>query len=176
MPNDFILVTGANGEIGQGLLASLSEENAERIIALDLKPLDPSLKSLCHTFYQGDILDVSLLKEIGSKFSIGTIHHLASILSTRAEHHPETAHRVNVSGTLNLVHFAIEQAESRAEPVKFIYPSSIAVYGLPDLKTKAEAGRVNEDQWCMPTTMYGCNKLYCEHLGRYYSEHHRQRR
>ncbi len=22
--------------------------------------------------------------------------------------------------------------------------------------------------------MYGCNKLYCEHLGRYYAEHYRQ--
>ena len=65
MPNDFMLVTGANGEIGHGLLASLCEEHAERIIALDLKPLDPSLKSMCHTFYQGDILDAALLKEIG---------------------------------------------------------------------------------------------------------------
>jgi nucleoside-diphosphate-sugar epimerase len=26
----------------------------------------------------------------------------------------------------------------------------------------------------MPTTMYGCNKLYCEHLGRYYTSHYRQ--
>lgn len=26
----------------------------------------------------------------------------------------------------------------------------------------------------MPTTMYGCNKLYCEHLGRYYADHYRQ--
>ena len=25
-----------------------------------------------------------------------------------------------------------------------------------------------------PTTMYGCNKLYCEHLGRYYSQHYKQ--
>jgi nucleoside-diphosphate-sugar epimerase len=26
----------------------------------------------------------------------------------------------------------------------------------------------------MPTTMYGCNKLYCEHLGRYYDSHYKQ--
>jgi nucleoside-diphosphate-sugar epimerase len=26
----------------------------------------------------------------------------------------------------------------------------------------------------MPTTMYGCNKLYCEHLGRYYADYYRQ--
>ena len=31
-----------------------------------------------------------------------------------------------------------------------------------------------EDLWNAPATMYGCNKLYCEHLGRYYSEHYKQ--
>src|SRR5205085_11945072 len=25
-----------------------------------------------------------------------------------------------------------------------------------------------------PTTMYGCNKLYCEHLGGYYARHYKQ--
>jgi threonine 3-dehydrogenase len=28
--------------------------------------------------------------------------------------------------------------------------------------------------WTFPITMYGCNKLYGEHLGRYYSRHYRQ--
>ena len=27
------------------------------------------------------------------------------------------------------------------------------------------AGKVREDDWMQPTTMYGCNKLYCEQLG-----------
>src|SRR5260370_41699794 len=55
-----------------------------------------------------------------------------------------------------------------------MYPSSIAAYGLPDLETKARVGRVGEDDWNRPTTMYGCNKLYCEHLGRYYGAHYKQ--
>ena len=46
-----------------------------------------------------------------------------------------------------------------------MYPSSIAAYGLPDLETKTRAGKVKEDDWMQPTTMYGCNKLYCEQLG-----------
>jgi nucleoside-diphosphate-sugar epimerase len=58
--------------------------------------------------------------------------------------------------------------------VVFLYPSSIAAYGLPDVATKAAAGRVVETEWNVPTTMYGCNKLYCEHLGRYYAEHYKQ--
>jgi nucleoside-diphosphate-sugar epimerase len=58
--------------------------------------------------------------------------------------------------------------------VTFLYPSSIAAYGLPDLATKTAAGAVREHEWNNPTTMYGCNKLYCEHVGRYYARHYKQ--
>ena len=84
------------------------------------------------------------------------------------------AHQVNVEGTLNLLEFAQHEAESHGQPVIFMYPSSIAAYGLPDLETKARAGRVAEDEWAHPTTMYGCNKLYCEQLGHYYARHYKQ--
>jgi len=40
--------------------------------------------------------------------------------------------------------------------------------------TKMRAGRVHEDEWNVPTTMYGCNKLYCEQLGGYYARHYKQ--
>ena len=33
---------------------------------------------------------------------------------------------------------------------------------------------MKEDESNSPLTMYGCNKLYCEHLGRYYSRHYKQ--
>jgi nucleoside-diphosphate-sugar epimerase len=33
---------------------------------------------------------------------------------------------------------------------------------------------VAESAWLAPITMYGCNKLYCEHLGRYFARHYRQ--
>ncbi len=84
------------------------------------------------------------------------------------------AHHVNVEGTLNLLEFAARETESHGRPVVFVYPSSIAAYGLPDLETRRKAGRVREDDWNKPITMYGCNKLYCEHLGRYYSKHYKQ--
>ena len=51
----------------------------------------------------------------------------------------------------------------------FFFPSSIAVYGLDGIKNKTNAGCINENQFCYPQTMYGCNKLSCEQLGRYYS-------
>lgn len=174
MQTEVVLITGVNGEIGHGLTAHLGEAGGLPIVALDLKPLDPALEPHIHAFYQGDILDADLLEEIDSTFRLRTIYHLASILSTRAEHDPEIAHRVNVQGSVNLLELAIRQSRQQGVPVKFLYPSSIAVYGLPDLNRKSHAGKVKEDDWCLPTTMYGCNKLACEHLGRYYANHYRQ--
>src|SRR5439155_9834812 len=82
--------------------------------------------------------------------------------------------QVNVDGTLTLLEFAQHEGESHGRPVVFVYPSSIAAYGIPDAGTKARAGRVSEDQFNAPQTMYGCNKLYCEQLGRYYARYYKQ--
>jgi len=174
MRKEVVLITGANGEMGHGLITHLGQKENIQVVALDVSPLDPDLKPFCERFIQGDILDGMLLGRLVVEYEIRTIYHLASILSTKAEYNPETGHRVNVEGTLNLLRLAVEQAQWQGKPVKFLYPSSIAVYGLPDLATKASVGKVKEDDYTFPTTMYGCNKLYCEHLGRYYTRHYRQ--
>ncbi len=172
-----VLVTGANGEVGYGLIerfASMPGAQDMDIIALDLKKLDRKLRDKCSATIVGDILDKDLLQRLISEYEIHAVYHLAALLSTRAEFTPDTAHRVNVEGTLNLLRLAHEQAQWHGSPVAFIFPSSIAVYGLPSLTVKAEVGRVRAYQWNFPTTMYGCNKSYCEHLGRYFARHYRQ--
>ena len=174
MRKEVVLVTGANGEIGHGLITHLGQQGNVNIVALDVSPLDESLKPYCNRFILGDILDTMLLGRLVVEFEIHTIYHLASLLSTKAEYNPETAHRVNVEGTLNLLRLAVEQSQWQGRSVKFLYPSSIAAYGLPSLEVKNQVGKVREDQWCNPNTMYGCNKLYCEQLGRYYAAHYRQ--
>lgn len=174
MRKEVVLITGANGEIGHGLITLLGSEGRVRILALDLKQIDGCLEEYCDRFIQGDILDKMLLGRLMAEYEITTIYHLASILSTKAEYNPETAHEINVEGTLNLLRLGVELSQWQGKSVKFIYPSSIAVYGIPDLKTKKEDGKIKEHQWCRPITMYGCNKIYCEHLGRYYSRHYRQ--
>jgi threonine 3-dehydrogenase len=174
MRKEVVLITGANGEIGHGLITYLGQQGTVTITALDVQPLDDDLKPYCTRFIQGDILDQMLLGRMVVEYEIRTIIHLASILSTKAEYNPETAHRINVEGTLNLLRLAVEQSQWQGRPVKFIYPSSIAAYGLPDLQTKNTVGKIREDEWNIPITMYGCNKLYCEHLGRYYASHYRQ--
>ncbi len=172
-----VLVTGANGEVGFGLIERFAQMPTMRdmdIIALDLKKLDRKLRDMCSAFIVGDILDDNLLQRLVSEYEIHAVYHLAALLSTRSEFTPDTAHRVNVDGTLNLLRLAHEQARWHGNAVTFIFPSSIAVYGLPSLSVKAEVGRVREKHWNFPTTMYGCNKSYCEHLGRYYALYYRQ--
>jgi nucleoside-diphosphate-sugar epimerase len=169
-----VFITGANGEMGHSLITQLAEDSSHSIIALDVRPLDEHLQKKCTAVITGDILEHRLLERLQSEYEIHTVYHLAALLSTRAEFTPEAAHRVNVEGTLNLLKLSIEQSRWHGTPVKFIFPSSIAVYGLPDKAAKEAAGRVREDEWNSPRTMYGCNKMYCEHLGRYYAHHYRQ--
>jgi len=168
------LITGANGEMGHGLIERVAQIPDTQVIALDLRPVDERVSSHCEACIVGDILDDNLLQRLISEYEIHAIYHLAALLSTRSEYTPDIAHRVNVEGTLNLLRLAHEQSRWHGTPVKFLFPSSIAVYGLPDVAAKARAGRVKETEYNFPVTMYGCNKLYCEQLGRYYALHYRQ--
>jgi nucleoside-diphosphate-sugar epimerase len=166
------MITGVSGELGLALVKNLAELGKE-LLTLDIRPL-PAEYSQFSFHIQGDILDKSLLNRLISEYEIETIFHLAALLSTRAEFTPVAAHQVNVEGTMGLLQLAAEQSEWRGVPLKFIFPSSIAAYGMPDLETKSQFTRVREWEWNYPITMYGCNKLYCEMLGTYFSRNYRQ--
>jgi nucleoside-diphosphate-sugar epimerase len=169
-----VLVTGAAGELGYGLVHGLADLGTFDILAVDLRPLPDELARRCAATRAGDVLDRRLLEALRSEFEIAVVFHLAAILSTRAEFVPEAAHEINVQGTLNLLGLAVDEARSHGRRVRFLFPSSIAVYGLQDLPTKRLAGRVGEHEWLEPVTMYGCTKLAGEHLGRYVARHYRQ--
>lgn len=169
-----VLITGAGGEIGHGLITRLAEDRSRAIVTVDVNPLDSTLAPRVAREYTGSILDRNLLDRLLAEYQVELVFHLAALLSTRSEVVPVTAHQVNVEGTLNLLEFAQKEAESHGRPVVFLYPSSIAAYGLPDAETKRRAGAVREQEWTYPVTMYGCNKLYCEQLGNYYARHYRQ--
>jgi nucleoside-diphosphate-sugar epimerase len=169
-----VLITGAAGEIGHALISHLSKDGSSSIVTLDVTRLAPDLSKLLDREVTGSILDSNLLQRLLTEYEVNLIFHLAALLSTRSEYAPTAAHQVNVEGTLHLLEFAQRQGESHGHHVVFIYPSSIAAYGLPDLQSKARAGRVKEDEWNQPATMYGCNKLYCELLGSYYAKRYKQ--
>ena len=86
-----------------------------------------------------------------------------------------TAHQVNVEGTLNLLEFAQHEAESHGRPVVFIYPSSIAAYGLPDLDDedarRQGAGRTTGRSRRRCT---GATSCIASSSGHYYARHYKQ--
>jgi threonine 3-dehydrogenase len=171
MSEKSVLVTGACGEIGQALVQSLTKRGF-RIVTADLAPLPETIKSLSAEHIQGDL--VNRIK-IFYDYDFDIIFHLAASLSSKAEVATEEAHRINVEGTMQLLMLAAYKSEKLKKPVKFLFPSSIAAYGFPDRAAKHAAGNVREDEWNTPHTMYGCNKLYCEKLGIYYSLFYGQR-
>ena len=140
-------VTGAAGELGHALVKELAADESNRVVTLDLQDLPEDITG-ASVHVQGDILDQSLLARLISEYEIDIIYHLAALLSTRSEFTPETAHRVNVGGTIELLKLASEQSEWRGQPVMFLFPSSIAVYGLPDLETKSRYEKVREWECC----------------------------
>lgn len=173
MRKPVVLITGAAGEIGHALIERLSDAAPQAIVTIDLSPLDAAMASRVARTYTGSILDRSLLETIQAEYAVDRIYHLAALLSTRSEFTPVAAHDVNVAGTLNVLELAMAQARSHGRPVLFFYPSSIAVYGVPP-ELADDGPPLAEHDHNLPTTMYGCNKLYCEHLGRYYSRHYKQ--
>ena len=168
-----ILITGAAGEVGQALVERVAEQKDTHVISMDIKPLPPELDAKAKHIV-GNILDKSLFNRLVSEYDITHIYHLAALLSTSAEYQPMLAHEVNVGGTMQLLQLAAEQSEWKRNPVKFIFPSSVAVFGMGSLKNKTQNPRPKEWEWNNPITMYGCNKLYGETLGIYYSNHYQQ--
>ena len=171
MSKPVVLITGANGEIGRSLLQTVAEHGGYDVITLDLALPPEKMRPLIAASYAGNIMDRYLLDQVAAHHEVDMVLHLAALLSARGERDPELAHRINVEGTLNVLRMATNQSARLGRPVKFLFPSSIAVYGVPSPDEKRAIGRVREEQWNLPITMYGCNKLYCEHVGRYFTFH-----
>ncbi|MBU0569169.1 NAD-dependent epimerase/dehydratase family protein [Patescibacteria group bacterium] len=168
-----VLITGANGVMARALIPELAKNKKCEIVGLDINELDSSLKPLIKKFYKGNVVDKRLLGSIINAESVDTIFHLAAILPPFSEVEPEKAHIVNVSGTSTLLELLNKKAEKENRAIKFIFPSSIAVYGIANLETKTTTGKVYENQFLNPITMYGINKLYCEMLGTYYDRNYK---
>ena len=172
MTEKLVLITGACGEIGQALVQGLAKREGYRVVTADLAPLPEPLRGMSAEHAQGDL--VYKIKTFYD-YDFDIIFHLAASLSSKAEVSSEDAHRINVEGTMQLLMLAAYRSEKYHKSVKFMFPSSIAAYGMPDRIVKKSAGCVKEEEYNLPHTMYGCNKLYCEKLGIYYSKYYGQK-
>jgi len=162
------LVTGANGEMGHLLLPALRDRGYE-LVAVDLQPIAPDIAASCKQTVVGSVVEPALMADLFREHAPDAVFHLAALLSSKAERDPDLAHEVNVSATLDLFRLCREQARTLGHDVRFHFPSSIAVYGIPDAAAKVAAGAVKEEEWNRPAGMYGCNKLYGEMIGSYFT-------
>ena len=159
MTKKIILITGSNGEIGKSLIKQLSNDNI--IISLDIAHDDhisPNIKKIT-----GSILDQNILDNINKKYNLSEIYHLAAILSSKAQKNPDFSNEVNYNGTINLLELAKIQALKYQNPIKFFFPSSIAVYNVINQNLNDIINEKNLSK--NPITEYGKAKLKCEEIG-----------
>ena len=154
-------ITGVSGEVGQGLVRRLREAGNFNIVGLDVIEFDTKTEGMVDEFWQMDIWDPGLENKM-RRLRPNMVFHLAAILSTAAELDIWKAQAVNVEGTIKLLSWC-------GRGTKFVFPSSIAAYGFSNLEEKSQAGAVHEDEFTKPVTLYGCQKLFGENLGRYFA-------
>jgi len=166
-----ILITGAQGELGHALINSIAATRDTHIVALDRDPLDEKIAPKVSAEIQGDICDPALITSLRARFQFDTIFHFAALLSTATEKQPLRAHEVNINGSLRLLELAHASSEQSNKPTRFIFPSTVAAYGLPTSISKSAAGKVAEESYLTPATLYGSQKLFVEQLGRYFENY-----
>src|SRR5260221_13087345 len=133
MTEKLVLVTGACGEIGEALIQGLAKKGGYRIVTSDLGPLPDSIKGMSAEHVQGDL--VYKVKTFYD-YDFDVIFHLAASLSSKAKLASEQAHHINVEGTMQLLMLAAYRSEKYHKSVKFLFPSSIAAYGMGGVEVK----------------------------------------
>ena len=150
-----ILVTGANGQIGQVLTKRLRQlHGADNVLATDITKLDDYPEK----FEFLDILNKNRLREVVADYEITQIYHLAAILSANGEWNPKKTWNVNLNGLLTMLSLAVDQKIE-----KIFFPSTIAVFG----KTTP---RIHTPQHVplLPETVYGMSKATGENWCNYF--------
>ncbi len=159
-----VLVTGAFGQIGTELTAALrAQYGAQNVLATGHHSPEGRRAGSESPGPTGqlDVTDAAAVAEIVTRHDIGTIYHLAAILSARGEHEPQATWRVNMTGLQNVL-----EAARRREGCRVFWPSSIAAFG-PDTPRE----HTPQDTITRPTTIYGVSKVAGELLGDYYVRH-----
>lgn len=152
-----ILVTGANGQLGQVITKELRNRHGkEQVIATDIRKLDHD----DGLFEFLDIMNVHRLYEIVHDYNITEIYHLAAILSANGEWNPSKTWNVNFDGLLSILNLVKTQELDR-----LFFPSTIAVFGstTPHRDTPQFTSLI-------PETVYGMSKVSGELWCNYYHE------
>jgi len=156
-----ILVTGAAGFLGRRLTAALLAgvpglPKVSKLVAVDIVPCpidDPRVDCKTGTITDGHFTSSMVEADVDA------VYHLAAVVSGQAEAEFDLGMRVNVDATRAL----LEACRRLETPPRFIFASSLAVYGgvLPVI--------VPDDAAVVPQSSYGAEKAIAELLVQEYS-------
>lgn len=151
-----VMITGANGFVGRGLAVRLLADGVlcgqpiEALLLLDQElsgfPEDRRLRR-----HFGSVTDTALIRRALAD-GIDVVFHLVSIAGGAAEANYQLGYEVNLQASLELLH----QLRNSARPPRFVYASSVAVYGA-DLPV-----RMDELSSTVPKLSYATHKLMVE--------------
>jgi nucleoside-diphosphate-sugar epimerase len=153
-----ILITGAAGQIGSELGDLLAAKHGrDDVVITDIVRPGGELAS-SGPFEILDVTDRAAVGAVIKKYRVGTVYHLAAILSATGETVPQKAWDVNINGLTNVLEASRELGVSRV-----FCPSSIAVFGPATPRQHTPQETVLD-----PKTIYGVSKVAGELLADYY--------
>ena len=153
-------ITGGCGFIGQWLTRRLIEEGND-VMSYDIKTdhnivgESPRVKTI-----KGRMDDTDTLTRAIRSTRPDVLVHYAALLSATAEENPQEAYKVNIASVWPLL-----EAARSADVKSVLFASTAAVYSRSKEKAR-------EDQYRVPSTIYGISKIYGEMVGTWFSRTH----
>ena len=155
-----VLVTGAGGFVGAGLVKRIREnplalgEPVDALVATDRLMPDAEIGTN-YKPVSGDLADPAMMAKLfGPGFDI--VFHLASMPGSAQERDPENGRRINRDACLSLIDRVAAQPDRNGRRPRLVFASSIAVYGTPTSKT------MDENSPIAPKLSYGVHKYIAE--------------
>lgn len=149
-----VLVTGGAGYVGAHMLLALQDAGEKAVALDDLSTGSRTLAPEGIPLVVADVGDRTALAKTFAEYGVTDVIHFAgSILVTESLERPLAYYRNNAMNTLALLEACVEAGISR-----FIYSSTAAVYGTPDLIPVLEGAPLR------PITPYGASMAMGERI------------
>ncbi len=155
-----ILITGGSGTVGKEVVKQfyewrdLFEINVFDVETKRTKQFYKKYRQEINVFY-GDLREKKDVAKVCS--DLNAVIHLAAIIPPLADENPALAEAVNVGGTKNL----IECIEEQSPKAKFVYSSSVSVYGD---RIKNPWIKVGDPLTPSDRDEYALTKIKCEQM------------
>jgi UDP-glucose 4-epimerase len=149
-----ILVIGGAGYIGSHVVRELLDKNLDVLVLDNLSTGFQEAIDTRATFIKGDLGKEEVIENLFATYSIDAVMHFAAnSLVGESVINPMKYYENNIGATLVLL-----QSMLKHNVKKFIFSSTAATYGIPDVDL------ITEETGTNPINPYGRSKLMMEHI------------